>query len=80
MMKRVIDTPWNFLRIIRLLLGVAVVIQGLLKAEYVLALAGGLVAMMALFQVGCCGSNGCSVPQSKKHPSSKDDVKYEEFA
>lgn len=80
MIKRVINTPWNFLRIVRLVVGVAVMAQGLLKTEYVLVLAGGLVAMMALFQVGCCGSSGCAVPQNEKRSAKKEDIPYEEVA
>lgn len=80
MIKRVINTHWNFLRIVRLVLVVAAMVQGITKAEYVLVLAGGLVAIMALFNIGCCGISGCVVPQKQKHPSKKENITYEEVA
>lgn len=80
MIKRVIHTPWNLLRILRLVLGVAAMVQGITKAETVLVLAGGMVAMMALFNMGCCSNSGCAVSQKQKRPFKKENVTYEEVA
>lgn len=70
---------WNLFRVIRLLLGIVVVVKGVTDGEAVFAVAGGLVALMALANIGCCGSNGCAVPISQTTATTKQiDITYEE--
>jgi hypothetical protein len=52
---------WSFIRLIRLLLGVAIVIQGILTKDVIFVILGLLFGGMAVFNLGCCGFNSCSV-------------------
>lgn len=56
---------WNLVRVLRLLLGLAVVGQGLDAGSWPIGLIGGLLALLALINVGCAGS--CAVPQRSRH-------------
>lgn len=65
-MKQRILSGWNRLRIFRLFLGVAAIVQGGLQKETVLIILGIAVLAGAVLNVGFCGSSGCSVPGVKK--------------
>jgi hypothetical protein len=65
-MRNLLFTQWNLFRALRLILGVGAVIQAIMKVEIVLGIAGALVAGMALLNIGCCGSSGCSVPSNMR--------------
>lgn len=51
---------WNLMRIIRLVLGVVVIVQGIQANEWMLVVLGGLFTLMPVFNIGCCGTAGCS--------------------
>lgn len=51
---------WDFVRILRLILGIVIIIQAIGMREWVLGMAGLLFAGMALANIGCCGVNGCT--------------------
>lgn len=78
-MKALINN-WNLFRVFRLLLGIAVIVKGSMDGELLFAVAGGLVALMALANIGCCGSGGCALPKSSLHASStkQKTITYEE--
>jgi hypothetical protein len=67
---------WNVFRIIRLLIGMVALVQGIIQKEGLILLAGSWILFGALFNKGCCGSGGCSVPMSKENPGKE--VEYEE--
>jgi hypothetical protein len=73
-------TNWNLFRFLRLLLGIGVIIKGATDGEVVFAVAGVMVALMALANIGCCGSQGCAVPRSSLNTSSTEqkNITYEE--
>lgn len=58
-MKEMIFSGRNFMRVIRLLIGMALTVQGVMAADYLLAFLGILFTAMALFVKNCCG-NSCS--------------------
>jgi len=72
-------TGWNFMRWLRLGLGLFVAFQAVQLHD---ALAG-LVAAFFLFQAvtntGCCGVGGCSIPSSKSDDAGSREVDYEEI-
>lgn len=75
-MQTRIRVNWNWVRIVRLLIGLAAITQGLLQQEWVLIAAGLLVAAMAILNWGCCGNTGCAImPRTKT--KNKEDI-YEE--
>lgn len=76
-MKQLIYSKWDLIRIIRLLAGLAILIQAVLAKDIVFGMIGLLFAGMALFNVGCCGTNGCYTPIQKSSEKIKD-IGYEE--
>ena len=60
-MNKAILSNWNFMRVLRLVLGLSILGQAFYQADFWVGVAGALFSGMAIFNVGCCGSNGCSV-------------------
>jgi hypothetical protein len=77
--KETILQNWNFMRLLRLGLGIYIAIQ----AVETLSILSGVVASFFIFQAitntGCCGSNGCAVPTKKRNPAKTEDVEFEEI-
>ncbi len=76
-MKQIIFTNWSIMRFLRLGIGIAILAQAVLARDVMFAFLGILFTVMPLFNVGCCGTNGCYVPTQKKSESVKD-ISYEE--
>lgn len=68
---------WNWMRVIRLLAGIAIIIQAIANKDTVFGVAGVLFTIMALFNTGCCGVGGCNAPIQKSNKSTED-ITYEE--
>ncbi|NGF57787.1 hypothetical protein G5B00_14810 [Parapedobacter sp. SGR-10] len=68
---------WNFIRLLRLALGIFITVQGIMAKEWLLVGLGGLFSLMPLMNIGCCGVSGCntSIPKSNKKI---EDISYEE--
>jgi len=79
MNKETLLTDWNFMRILRMALGIYIAIQAI-ETQSILS---GVVALFFMFQAitntGCCGSNGCAVPTKKSNSDKIEDVEYEEI-
>jgi len=71
-------TGWNFIRWIRLGLGLFISVQAIQLHDTI----AGLVAAWFLFQAvtntGCCGASGCSSPVVKTSENDSDTVEYNE--
>ena len=76
-MKQTVFTNWNFMRFLRLGLGIAVLVQAVIARDVLFAFVGLLFTAMPVFNIGCCGTNGCYVPPVKKEENTKD-ITYEE--
>jgi hypothetical protein len=76
-MKEQIINNWNFMRVLRLAAGIAIVVQGIVAKEALFAIMGLVLASMAVFNAGCCGSGGCVTTPAKKSVSVKETT-YEE--
>jgi hypothetical protein len=68
---------WTIARILRLILGTGILVQGITNHDIMFAIAGGIFALVAITNTGCCGSNGCST-DLKKHDPFKNEIIYEE--
>jgi hypothetical protein len=69
-------TNWGFIRIIRLLAGIGTAIYGVLANDYIFLWIAGLFLIQSLFNLSCCGYNGCSTaPSSDVKQVYKDDIK-----
>ena len=77
-MKQIILTNWTFLRVLRLLLGLAVIVQAVVLNDVLLGAAGLLFSGMAVFNVGCCGTAGCATPTKRSSSKSVNETTYEE--
>jgi len=52
---------WDFVRILRLVIGVTVIGQAFIMQEWLLGIGGGMLTTMAVLNIGCCGTQGCAV-------------------
>lgn len=70
---------WNFMRGLRLLLGVIVLIQSIVTKDILMGGMSAFLIATAVFNFGCCGSGGCGVsPDKSKNKNTIEDVDYEE--
>lgn len=78
-MKDRILAPWDWLRIVRLVIGVSVVFQAIVMQSWLLVAAGVLLALMAVLNMGC-GVNGCVPVTRTREPQRKDqEISFEEI-
>lgn len=76
-MKDILLNNWNIVRILRLGIGIAIIVQAIVAADILFGLAGLLFTGMALFNAACCGVSGCATTPTTKKAASKD-ISYEE--
>lgn len=77
MMLKTILTNWTIIRFLRLIMGAAIIVQALIAKDILFGFLGFMLTAMPLFNVGCCGTQGCYMPPAK--PADKtDDIIYEE--
>ncbi|MCD8540757.1 MAG: hypothetical protein LRY55_14035 [Leadbetterella sp.] len=67
---------WNLSRILRLAIGIAVVVQGILVTDWMLISLGALFSLMPLMNIGCSATGTCS----PRYPSKdSNDFTYKEI-
>ena len=76
-MKQIILNNWNFMRFVRLALGIGLIVQSTLAANWTMGILGLLFTAMPVFNIGCCGTAGCTTPVKKSSETPKD-ITYEE--
>ncbi len=59
-MKTILQN-WTFMRALRLVLGIAVLIQSIVQKDITIGALAGFLLFTTLANVGCCGAGGCSV-------------------
>lgn len=72
---------WNWIRIFRLVVGIAAIVQGVIYLVHPLWMMGAFLFIQGVLNIGCCGTGGCTVPVSplaKKQELNKS-VDYEEL-
>jgi hypothetical protein len=52
---------WNFMRLLRVGLGVAILVQGIITKDVMSIVLGIIFGGMAVANIGCCGANGCDI-------------------
>lgn len=67
---------WDFMRVLRLALGIFIIGQGIVAKDWTFIALGGLFSLMPLLNVGCCGASGCNTP-IRKNNGNIEDVSYE---
>ena len=76
-MRQGILANWNFMRLLRLGLGIAIIVQAIIVKDWTMGILGALFTSMPLFNVGCCATGGCATPVKKDIDNTKD-ITYEE--
>lgn len=69
---------WNFIRILRLVLGIIIAIQGIVAGEMITIILGLFFAGMSVANIGCCGATGCSVNPCNSLKNKSKKINYEE--
>jgi accessory gene regulator protein AgrB len=79
MKNAILLSNWNFVRVIRLCMGLYIFVQSIIDKQFTFAIFGFLFVLMALFNYSCCG-NYCNKPIQKKENSDdlKNEIIYEE--
>ena len=77
-MKHAIFSNWNFMRFLRLALGIVIIVQAIIIKEWTLGILGLLFSAMPVFNIGCCATGSCST-QVKKTSETTKDITYEEL-
>jgi len=76
-MKARIVSGWNWMRAFRLVVGLAIAVQGLYAADWLFAIAGAVFTSMALLNMGCCAGSGCGYTTNTS-AKKNDNTTYEE--
>ncbi len=69
---------WNFVRILRLAMGIFLVVEAVKSGMWLLVFVGVVFIAMPLLNIGCCATGDCSVP-TRKSKNNRDEVQYEEI-
>jgi len=69
---------WNFMRLLRLALGMFIFIQGIIAKDWAFITMGGIFAALPLLNMGC-GSGTCTPPKNSNTKSTIEDVNFEEI-
>jgi hypothetical protein len=70
---------WSFMRLFRAGIAIWIFVEIWRTGEWLLLAPGSIFALQAIFNVGCCGANGCASPQQRNYASETEDVTYEEL-
>jgi hypothetical protein len=68
---------WHFTRILRLVLAVAILLQGIIAKDSIAIILGIALGGMAVANIGCCGVGGCAVNHNSTN-NKTEDIQYEE--
>ncbi len=66
-MKKLLLTDWNFIRVLRLVLGFLAIGAGVFKQDVLVGGIGGLLIYQAIINVSC-GPRGCAIPNKEVAP------------
>lgn len=67
------------MRLFRAVIAVWAIAEAWRTSEWLLLFPGGIFALQAIFDVGCCGASGCAPgPVQNTGQSTTEDITYEE--
>lgn len=52
---------WSVMRVIRIIIGIVALVQSVIQRDITLGIIAGFLLLTAIANVGCCGTNNCSV-------------------
>ncbi len=59
-MKRIFKN-WNFIRLLRLAMGLAIMYQGIISRQWIFVFLGGVFSLLPIVNIGICGTNSCDL-------------------
>ena len=68
---------WSIMRLLRMVLAIAILVQGIYSKETIAVIAGLALGGMALANIGCCGASGCAI--NTRSSNAKTKIEYEEL-
>lgn len=68
---------WNLMRAIRLIAGIAVLVQGIITKDAMTIILGTVFGGMAVANAGCCGAAGCAI--TPRRVTQNRTIQYEEL-
>ncbi len=77
-MKTILQN-WHFMRVLRVVLAIAVLVQSWYAKDSTTAIIGIMLLALGIFNIGCCGPTGCYTTPSKKNTVSTKESVYEEI-
>ncbi|QQR98799.1 MAG: hypothetical protein IPK18_04575 [Sphingobacteriales bacterium] len=77
-MLQILSTNWHAMRIIRLVLAIIIIVEGIRTNDKLLPIMGFVFLLMAIFNVGCCNTN-CSTKNNNSTINNDDTIIYEEI-
>lgn len=71
-MKNIVIQNWTFFRVIRLLMGIAIIFQSFIVKDLFFVIAGFVFSAMALFNTSCCGTTSCNSVNIESNKNKKE--------
>lgn len=68
---------WNFIRILKLILGTAILVQGIVAKDTMTIVLGVVFGGMAVANIGCCGTSGCAINRCSTNKTKR--IHYDEL-
>lgn len=79
-MKQIIFSHWDFLRWLRLVMGLILIPSGISSHDYFASAFGLFFMGQAVFNIGCCSSGTCYAERTNKTDDKTiEDVRFEEI-
>lgn len=73
-MNRILKN-WDFIRVVRLLIGIGIAIYSITSKDYIFFMLGGLLLFQAIMNVSCCGAGGCYTDNQQEKNIYGDQIK-----
>lgn len=78
-MKAVVLKNWNMMRMLRLVIGIFIISQGMLAQEWALIAMGSIFSALAVLNIGCCDRCLPNTPKARNHKSvAAKEITFEE--
>ncbi len=77
--RQMIFSDWNFMRIVRLIIGIFIGANAMMTHDTLLGLISGIFLFQALTNTGCCCAGSCSLPVSKNNKQEQTEKRFEEI-
>lgn len=78
-LKNTILTGWNFMRWLRLAIGLVIAYQAYATQNGLLGLLAGIFIFQAVANAACCGAGACTTAPGKQNFDKTEDVEFEEI-